>query len=273
MSSDRIIENATSEDKYTRLLDIINSALVVCGMRAHLMYRRDDVRTAPTGDVITSLSRQDGSAVPVEFILEATASILKIREPWIRVQNTGQAVLIAVRFSRSAGSNDITWKPPTTTILLPVARSLWINLNAVQEMKYFHKIKTTPLAALMFLTCYRTGSDGIIARINFRRSNSEHNVERVSVAVYETVGLLNGKRKIDVGLGNSQVTRTMSIATNSHDDRKSTCLSPAVKISTVSGVFANCCKYIYRRILYLYCLFLLLLFPVVFYIFFLKTKL
>ncbi|QEG54095.1 hypothetical protein [Cacatuid alphaherpesvirus 2] len=181
-------------DKYSQLVNAVNASLSMCGTTATLVYTRNNARLAPTGDIITFPARLDGPPIPAEFILEALTSLLTIRTAWLRIQNTGQAVIVAGCSTQNFHHGDMTWEPPTSTVALTTAKSLWVSASAVRDMKNAQRIRTAPLAAMMFICFYRGGKNEVTARFAFYKSDSEPNVLKISKCVYEVMDTLEARR-------------------------------------------------------------------------------
>lgn len=174
-------------DKYSQLVSAVNAGLSACGTSATLVYARNNARVAPTGDIITLPARLDGPPIPAEYILEAMTSLLAVRSAWLRIQNTGQAVIVAGCSAQNFHPGDVTWEPPTSTVTLATAKSLWVSASAVREMKIMQRIRTAPLAAMMFMCFYRGGKNEVTVRFAFYKSDSEPNVLKISKCVYEAI--------------------------------------------------------------------------------------
>ncbi|AAQ73713.1 membrane-associate phosphoprotein [Psittacid alphaherpesvirus 1] len=174
-------------DKYSQLVSVVNAGLGACGTSATLVYIRNNARVAPTGDIITLPARLDGPPIPAEYILEAMTSLLSIRTAWLRIQNTGQAVIVAGCSTQNFHHGDVTWEPPASTVTLTTAKSLWVSASAVREMKVIQRIRTAPLAAMMFMCFYRGGKNEVTVRFAFYKSDSEPNLLKISKCVYEAI--------------------------------------------------------------------------------------
>lgn len=174
-------------DKYSQLVSVVNAGLSACGTSATLVYTRNNARVAPTGDIITLPARLDGPPIPAEYILEAMTSLLSIRTAWLRIQNTGQAVIVAGCSTQNCHHGDVTWEPPVSTVTLTTAKSLWVSASAVREIKIMQRIRTAPLAAMMFMCFYRGGKNEVTVRFAFYKSDSEPNLLKISKCVYEAI--------------------------------------------------------------------------------------
>ncbi|AGN48343.1 nuclear egress membrane protein [Gallid alphaherpesvirus 1] len=174
-------------DKYCQLVRVVNAGLSLAGTTASLVYTRDNARLAPTGDIFTLLAKLDGPPIPAEYILEAMNSFLNIGGSWLRIQNTGQAVIVAGCSTKTANCKDQIWPASSPTISLAAAKSLWVSSSSVKEMKRLQKLKNAPLATMMYISFYRGSRTDITIRFAFYRSDSEPNLIKITRRVQEAI--------------------------------------------------------------------------------------